>query len=177
MAHEKKTPKGWEIWSQPGQPTERFVTLVENESTARTLVEILSYQDEDALPEKTAYVEMVGELNLDDPEYAEYRVDADLVREAAAVLEAINGFGLTEARRNTNAVVWHGADTRITGDEIAAAGGYFWMTAYPKHGGASFETQGMTLEELVEVLLGKEEVIYVASDKESLKERVEELAE
>ena len=32
----------------------------------------------------------------------------------------------------------------------------------------------MTLEELVEILLSQEEVIYVASDKESLKERVEE---
>lgn len=177
MYEKKKTQKGWEIWTHPGQPTGRFVTLVENEDAARTLVEILSYQDDDALPEKTAYVEMVGELNLDDPEYAEYRVDADLVREVAAVFEAINGFGLSEARRYTNAVVWHGADTRITGDEIAAAGGYFWMTAHPKHGGASFETQGMTLEELVGILLNPEEVVYVGDDKAALKERVEEDSE
>ncbi|WP_419616271.1 hypothetical protein [Thiolapillus sp.] len=69
--------------------------------------------------------------------------------EVTAVFTAISAFGLSEARRYTNAVVWHGADTWITGDEIAA-GGYFWMTAHPKHGGESFETQGMTLEEVVD---------------------------
>ncbi len=55
--------------------------------------------------------------------------------EVTAVFTAISAFGLSEARRYTNAVVWHGADTWITGDEIAA-GGYFWMTAHPKHGGS-----------------------------------------
>ena len=36
-------------------------------------MEILAYHD-DGMPQKTAYVEMVGELNLDDPEYAEFDI-------------------------------------------------------------------------------------------------------
>lgn len=167
----KKTENGWELWSQLGNPTEHLVATVEKEPVARKLMGILA--DQDDTPPKTAYVEMVGDFNLDDPEYAEYRVDADLVREVTAVFTAISAFGLSEARRYTNAVVWHGADTWITGDEIAA-GGCFWMTAHPKHGGDSFETQGMTLEEVVEILLCSEEVVYVASDMESLKELVED---
>ncbi len=44
----------------------------------------------------------------------------------------------------------------------------------PQERGESFETQGMTLEEVVEILLCSEEVVYVASDMESLKELVED---
>ena len=68
----KKTENGWELWFQLGNPTEHLVATVEKEPVARKLMGILA--DQDDTPPKTAYVEMVGDFNLDDPEYAEYRV-------------------------------------------------------------------------------------------------------